>query len=61
MWDRDTHPEDIYRMKGVVQVEGSKHKHSFQVRGTPPRGGSRQGQAQARGARMTMTMMMMMN
>jgi hypothetical protein len=32
LWDRDTHPEDIYRVKGVLSLEGDDRKHMVQVR-----------------------------
>jgi len=33
LWDRETHPEDIYRVKGVVMVKGDARKHLVQVGG----------------------------
>ena len=33
LWDRETHPEDIYRIKGVIHVAGSNNKHVVQVGG----------------------------
>ncbi|KAL6748216.1 CobW/HypB/UreG, nucleotide-binding domain-containing protein, partial [Haematococcus lacustris] len=31
LWDRETHPEDIYRVKGVVQIQGDPRKHMVQA------------------------------
>eukprot|EP00798_Chlamydomonas_sp_ICE-L_P005796 gene5796-6077_t len=31
LWDRETHPDDIYRVKGVLSVAGSDSKHSVQA------------------------------
>ncbi len=33
LWDRETHPEDIYRVKGALHVEGDARKHMVQVGG----------------------------
>lgn len=32
LWDREGREEDIYRMKGVLSIEGSDQKHQLQVR-----------------------------
>ncbi len=32
LWDRETHPEDIYRVKGVLSIGGSDKKYMVQVR-----------------------------
>lgn len=31
LWDRDVHPEDIYRVKGQINVAGSNQKHVLQA------------------------------
>ena len=31
LWDRDVHPEDIYRVKGMLYVAGSDKRHMLQV------------------------------
>ncbi len=31
LWDRETHPEEIYRLKGLLQLSGSDKKHVLQV------------------------------
>ncbi len=33
LWDREQHPEDIYRVKGVLHVRGDPRKHMLQVSG----------------------------
>ncbi|KAG1666105.1 hypothetical protein FOA52_010895 [Chlamydomonas sp. UWO 241] len=31
LWDRELHPEDIYRVKGLLEVDGSDTKHVVQA------------------------------
>lgn len=32
LWDRELHPEDIYRIKGALHIAGNSKKHIVQVR-----------------------------
>lgn len=36
LWDRESRPDEIYRMKGLLSVTGSDKKHSLQVGGGCP-------------------------
>lgn len=31
LWDRETHPEDIYRVKGSICIKGEDRRHMVQV------------------------------
>lgn len=38
LWDRETHPEDIYRVKGMLDIAGEPRKYMVQVSELAPQG-----------------------